>query len=112
MARRNPAIRMVCRDRSTLVTATIESDLSSPEKESDGERPRPFDIQSHADLLHFPEIPASTKSTPSGDQDITSPVIDAIIVPTIRTAGQISSAVDLAFRAVCKLVIFYTTDFP
>ena len=45
-------------------------------------------------------------------RDISVPIIDAIIVPTVRSADQIASAVELAVGASCQLVTLYTHNFP
>jgi len=86
------------------------TDLCEPE--SDGELPRPFEIQSHDSLLQFPAIPASTTETPSGKRDITRPLVDAIVVPSIRSAEHLYTAVKLAAHARCHLVAVYTDSPP
>jgi hypothetical protein len=105
---------MVRRNRGTLVTNTMEdiSRACDNDKEGDREPRSPFQVPSYADLLATPEIPASGKDKPSGKRDINVPVIDAIIVPTIRSAEQLSTAVDLAFQARCQLIALYTNSFP
>jgi len=82
------------------------------DRESDGELPKPFDIQSYEGLLQFPRIPESTIDTPSGDRAITEPLVDAIVVPTIRSGGDLLSAVKLAARARCHLIAVYTNRPP
>ncbi len=94
------------------MTATMEDHAGSCWGGHGGEPPRPFQAQSYADLLKFPGIPVGTRNTPSGNRDITAPVVDAIIVPTIRSAEQVSSAAELACRARCQLVTLYTDSFP
>lgn len=94
------------------MTATTEASASSGEIDSIGDRPRPFDIPSHDGLLRFPEIPATNKRTPSGARDISIPVVDAIIVPTFRSAEQVRTAVELASQARCRLLLLYTNEFP
>lgn len=94
------------------MTTTLEDNAGSRETDGDDEPPKPFQAQSYADLLKFPMIPISTQNTPSGNRDITVPVVDAIIVPTIRSAEQIASAVELASQVKCQLVTLYTDDFP
>jgi len=86
------------------------TDLREPE--SNGELPRPFEIQSHDSLLQFPAIPASTIETPSGKRDITQPLVDAIVVPSIRSAEHLYSAVKLAAHSRCHLVAVYTDSPP
>jgi hypothetical protein len=86
------------------------TDLCDPD--SDRELPRPFEIQSYDDLLQFPKIPESTIDTPSGNRAITEPLVDAIVVPTIRAAEQLHSAVKLAAHARCHLIAVYTDKPP
>lgn len=88
----------------------ISADLR--DSESDGELPRPFEIRSHADLLRFPEIPECTIETPSGKRDIDEPVVDAIVVPTIRSAEHLRPAALLAASARCHLIVVYTDNPP
>lgn len=96
------------------MNGTIEGTRPSDEKESDGEPPKPdpFHVPSYKHLLQFPEILPATKTTPSGSRDVTVPIIDAIIVPTVRSAEQINAAVELALRARCQLVTLYTDSVP
>jgi len=82
------------------------------EPESDGKLPGPFQIRSHDDLLQFPKIPASTIHIPSGKRVITEPIVDAIVVPTIRSAEYLRPAVQLAARARCRLIAVYTDSPP
>jgi hypothetical protein len=77
-----------------------------------GELPRPFQIRSHDDLLQFPEIPVGTIGTPSGKRDIAEPIVDAIVVPTIRTAEHLRPAALLAASTRCHLVAVYTDSPP
>ena len=74
--------------------------------------PKPFEMQSYADLLKFPEIPVIANDTPSGSRGVTVPLVDAIILPTIRTPEQLSSAVELASDAGCLLFALYTDNVP
>ena len=66
------------------------------ETESGEDIPRPFQLRSYEDLLQLPDIPVSTIDTPSGKRAITEPLVDAIVVPTIRTAEHLRSAVQFA----------------
>lgn len=86
------------------------TDLHDPE--SDRDLPRPFEIRSYKDLLQFPEIPESTIHTPSGMRDVTEPLVDAIVVPTIRSAEHLRPALQLAERARCHLIAAYTDNPP
>ena len=72
------------------VTAKMKTSAELCETESDGDLPKPFQIQSYQDLLQFPEIPVSAIDTPSGKRPISEPVVDAIVVPTIRTAEHLA----------------------
>jgi hypothetical protein len=94
------------------VTGTLEGAAQSGETESGAEPPRPFQVQPYADLLQFPDNRLTSKITPSGSRDISVPVIDAIVVPTIRSVDQIRSAAQLAADARCQLITLYTNDFP
>lgn len=80
--------------------------------ESDGNFPEPFEIQSYDDLLQFPNIPASTIDIPSGNRAITEPIIDAIVVPTFRTAERLRPAAQFAAAARCHLIVVYTDNLP
>jgi hypothetical protein len=82
------------------------------ETESNGELPGPFDIQSYEELLQFPDVPVSTIETPSGRRTITEPLVDVIIVPTIRSAEHLYTAAKLAAYAGCHLVAVYTDAPP
>jgi len=94
------------------VTATMEDNAELSGKESDEDPPRPFRISSYSGLLQFPEIPAIGKDTPSALRGLSAPVVDAIVVPTVRSAEQASCAVELASRARCQLLMLYTDSFP
>lgn len=78
----------------------------------DAEISGPFQAQSHDDLLQFPDIPASTITTPSGKRVITEPLVDAIVVPTIRPAEHLRSAVQFAADTRCDLILIYTDRPP
>jgi hypothetical protein len=82
------------------------------EAESDGEPPGPFEAQSYYDLLQLPDIPGSTIETPSGKRAITEPLVDAIVVPTIRSAEHLRPALRFAASARCHLVAIYTDGPP
>jgi hypothetical protein len=90
----------------------MKTSTESREPESGGQFPRPFEIRSYDDLLQFPEIPESTIDTPSGKRATTEPLVDAIVVPTIRTADHLHSAVKLAAYARCHLIAVYTDHPP
>ena len=79
------------------------------ESESDAEPPRPFETASYTRLLQFPGIVprAADASRTSG-----LPVVDAIVVPTNRSAERLRSALRLAKDARCQLVPLYTDSFP
>lgn len=94
------------------VTAKVKTSTDLREAESGGELPRPFEIQSYEDLLQFPNIPASTINTPSGKRPTTEPVVDAIVIPTIRTAEHLCSAAQFAADTRCHLIMVYTDTPP
>jgi hypothetical protein len=81
-------------------------------EDSDDGSPRPFQLESYAGLLRFPSIPNGTRNTIAGSPRAAPPVIDAIVVPTIRSPEHLASAVELAHSARCQLVVLYTHDFP
>lgn len=80
-----------------------------------GDDGEPFDLELYAHLLKRAPDEAST-ATESGDrpQDTSrsGAVIDAIVVPTIRAAGQLRQAVRLASQLRCRLITLYTDEFP
>jgi hypothetical protein len=82
------------------------------EPESDGELPRPFEIHSYQGLLQFPDIPVSTIRTPSGKRAVTEPLVDAIVVPTIRSAEHLRPAVQFAADSRCHLIVVHTDKPP
>jgi hypothetical protein len=109
------------------VTDTLEAD-EQPAGDGDRERPRPFLVSSYADFLHSPAIASSTRSAggrTAGSRNTNQrsaasrkpggkahSAIDAIIVPTVRSAEQLRYAARLAADAHCQLVILYTDSFP
>jgi hypothetical protein len=94
------------------VTAEMKTDTELSEAGSGGRLPQPFDIQSHEDLLQFPDVPISTIATPSGKRALIEPLVDAIVVPTVRSADHLYSALQLAAQARCHLVAVYTDAPP
>lgn len=95
-----------------LVIETVEHTMQLSSIDGDGDLPRPFEISSYLDLLQFPRILTAGKDMASGKRDISTPVVDAIVVPTFRSAEQIKCAVDLASQARCELLLLYTDEFP
>jgi hypothetical protein len=95
-----------------VVTAKMKTKADLREAEDDGQLPRPFEIESYEDLLQFPGIPESTIDTPSGRRAATEPLVDAIVVPTIRSAEHLYSAAKLAAHARCHLIAVYTDAPP
>lgn len=73
---------------------------------------KPFQIRSHGNLLQFPAISHAHKDTPPGAQDISTPLVDAIVVPTFRPAEEIRYAAELASQARCQLLALYTNEVP
>jgi len=80
--------------------------------ERDGELQEPFQIQSYEDLLQFPKTAVSAIDTPSGKRGIAEPIVDAIVVPTNRSAEHLCSAIKLAAAARCHLIAVYTDSPP
>jgi hypothetical protein len=112
---------MVRRDGGTLVTSMTSNGAESPELEDDGEPPRPFELESYTHLLRTAPVPARVhspaatvaKRAPRAHGTVsTGAIIDAIIVPTARSADQLRSAVRLAAQLRCQLIAQYTNGFP
>lgn len=103
---------MVPRDGGALVIEAVEYNVQFSDTDENGDLPRPFEISSYLDLLQFTNIPATGRDIPSGKRNISTPVVDAIIVPTFRSAEQIKCAVELASQARCELLLLYTDEFP
>jgi hypothetical protein len=82
------------------------------EAESVEDLPGPFEIRSYDNLLRFPDVPAGTVDTPSGKRAITEPLVDAIVVPTFRSAEDLRPAALLAAKARCHLIAVYTDSPP
>ena len=95
------------------MTARSADETGSLGVNGDGEAPRPFQLESYAGLLRFPAIPnGARRGRTASSSGVPTPVIDAIIVPTIRSPEHLASAVELARSARCQLVVLYTHDFP
>jgi hypothetical protein len=94
------------------VTIQMETSAEVCEAESNREPLGPFQIQSYDSLLRFPDIPASTIDTPSGRRAVTEPLLDAIVVPTIRSAEHLGPAVQFAADTRCHLILVYTDRPP
>ena len=90
----------------------MTTSMESCEAESYGELPDPFQVQSYDNLLQFPRIPVGAIDAPSGERAITEPVVDAIVVPTIRRVEHLRPAVQLAADARCHLILVYTDSPP
>ena len=103
MAQQRPSVRVVRRDGTALVTGPMIGDVESQVMDSDRDLSFPFHFASHADLLCFP--PLSQRTHPA---EVSGSVVDAIIVPTIREAGQLRTAVDLAAQLGCPLIAIYS----
>ena len=93
-------------------TVKMEASTELCEPESDGNLSRPFEIRSYDDLLQFPDVPAGTIDAPSGKRAITEPLVDAIVVPTFRSAEDLRPAALLAAKARCHLIAVYTDRPP
>jgi hypothetical protein len=84
------------------VTGTVTNSPASPFTPRNVDLSLPFHFLSHAELLCFPWSPYRTSAGGSGR------AIDAIIVPTIREAGQLRAAADLAAQLQCLLIAIYS----
>jgi hypothetical protein len=89
------------------VTATAENNAEPCETDGRGEPPRPFRSDLYPRLLRHPGV-----RPVQGDPGTSESVIDAIIVPTIRSAEQLRSAVKLAADSGSHLVTLHTDRFP
>jgi len=87
------------------VTAAADRNrlLAAPEGTVEG--PGPYDVGLYRHLLRFPAAAAVTGNS-------SCPAVDAIVVPTIRSAEQLRPAVRLALAAKCKLVTIHTDHLP
>src|SRR5580692_1043099 len=100
---------MVCQDGSTLVNPGNEHSAPANDVESE----IPFQVELYTQLLKFPGAPASSGYVSRRDaRAATLPVVDAIVVPTIRSAESLRSAVQLAVETQCELIPLYTQSFP
>lgn len=89
------------------MTAAIEDNAKSSEADDREEPPRPFESELYPQLLRRPA------ARPAQDNTGTNrPVIDAILVPTIRSAEQLLSAVKIAAKSGSHLVTLHTDSFP
>ena len=94
------------------MTVGAAGGTESHDADSGGGPPRPFQVESYAGLLQFPRIPDGAQNTTASSPGTASPVLDAIIVPTIRSPEHLVSAVEPARSSRCILVVLYTHDFP
>lgn len=84
------------------MTGTGTNSTASPFTPGNADLSVPFHFLSHAELLCFPWTPYRTSARGSDH------AIDAIIVPTIREAGQLRTAADLAAQLQCLLIAIYS----
>ena len=100
------------------MTATLEDNAQLRETGSDAEPPGPFQLGSYPHLLRFPALRPEAQGSKVRGADVqgaagtANAVIDAIIVPTIRSAEQLRSAVKLAMDARCQLITLHSHKFP
>ena len=103
------------------MTPTMLDSVESCDLEGDGEPLRPFQLESYAHLLHTAPVqvgiqyaagPGPEIGARAHDAANAGAVIDAIIVPTIRSAEQLRPAVRLATQLRCQLIALYTNSFP
>jgi hypothetical protein len=93
---------VVHRDGSALVTDTLTGRPKSRDTHSDTDLSLPFHFLSHAELLCFPPVRSDALAVDAGS------AIDAIVVPTIREAGRLRPAADLAAQLRCPLIAIYS----
>jgi hypothetical protein len=100
------------------VTVEQDANMKPDELDCGGAPPYIFRVRSHASLLQFPmadaDAPGAGALSHHGQRhaDKMANLIDAIVVPTVRSAERLRSAVDLAVAARCKLIALYTDSFP
>ena len=97
------------------MTVTTPDNAESRDLESDGEPPRPFHLESYAHLLQIATVKVGSGAESDArahDPAGVGAVIDAIVVPTIRSAEQLRPAVRLAKQLGCQLITLYTNGFP
>jgi len=97
------------------MTLTTPDNAESHDLQGDGEPPGPFHLESYAHLLQRGPVPVGSggeSGDPAHHTPNSSAAIDAIIVPTIRSAEQLHPAVRLAKQLRCQLIALYTDEFP
>jgi hypothetical protein len=90
------------------VTLSLAERVGPWARTSDAQQQGPFKVKSYNQLLQFPAEAGDIESS----TDRARPPLDAIIVPTIRSAEQLHSAAELARQTQCQLLTFYTESFP
>jgi hypothetical protein len=89
------------------VTGDVIYAEASRDPAYDSDLSKPFHYLSHTELLCSPRMSGRTPpALPSGS------AVEAIIVPTIRDASHLRSAVDLATQLGCPLIIIYSRRSP
>lgn len=89
------------------MTATTEDSAEPCAADGRGEAPTPFQSELYPRLLRRP-----ARRPAKGNTGIPPSIIDAIIVPTIRSAEQLRSAVRLAAESRSHLITLHTDRFP
>jgi hypothetical protein len=89
------------------VTSTTEDEADSGGTDGRAEPPGPFQSELYPQLLRRPAIRSAQEKTNKSQS-----VIDAVIVPTIRSAEQLRSAVKLAADSGSHLITLHTDRFP
>jgi hypothetical protein len=97
---------MVGRGRSKLVTTAIEDNTEYCGTDDRKEPPRPFESELYPKLLR------RSAARPAQETEAHGPAVDAILVPTIRSAEQLRSAVKIAAKSGSHLVTLHTDSFP
>ena len=108
---------MVYWDGSTLVTVTMEPNTPETCSAAGGtagkaDSPKPFELSSYSHLLHSPRVRPAGRSAKVPDSAGSAAAVNGIVVPTIRSAERLRSAVDLAAGLRCQLVVLCTDKFP
>ncbi len=100
------------------MTATLEDNALLRGTRGGAKVPGPFGLGSYPHLLRFPVLRPDPQYsgvrgvTAHGGMGTASTVVDAIVVPTIRSAEQLKAAVKLAVDARCQLITLHSHKFP
>ncbi len=107
---------MVRRYGSALgVTHTASNGAESCHMDDAGGSASPFHLESYAHLLRRAPVPVDAgpgSAARAHDAANGGSVIDALVVPSVRSSDQLRPAIDLARQLRCRLIALYTDEFP